>query len=149
MTDLLSGAIFLDLEASSLAPDGWPIEIGLTWIDELDELVTWSSLIRPHPSWSNTAWCADAEAIHRLTRADLLTARSAEDVATEANAMIEGRLMISDGRKADTRWLDQFLASAGRPLHIVDPPPGTTSGGPGQSPIGSRLASRARGRMGR
>ena len=122
MTDLLIGAIFLDLEASSLAPDGWPIEIGLTWIDELDELVTWSSLIRPHPTWSIAAWCADAEAIHQLTQADLLTARPAEDVATEAVAMIADRPMISDGRKADARWLDQLLATAGqkRDMPILD-----------------------------
>ena len=114
MGNLLSEVAFLDLEASSLAPNGWPIEIGLTWIDELDELVTWSSLIRPHPSWSSAAWCADAEAIHRLTQADLLIARPAEDVAAEAHAMIAGRLMISDGPKADARWLDQLLATVGR-----------------------------------
>ena len=122
MTDLLSEAVFLDLEASSLAPDGWPIEIGLTWIDELDELVTWSSLIRPHPSWSGAAWCADAEAIHRLERAGLLIARPADEVAAEANAMIADRLMISDGRKADARWLDQLLAAAGhnREMPILD-----------------------------
>ena len=28
--------------------------------------------------------------------------------------MIADRLMISDGRKADARWLDQLLATAGR-----------------------------------
>ncbi|GGE29115.1 hypothetical protein GCM10011360_16550 [Primorskyibacter flagellatus] len=111
MADLLSEVVFLDFEASSLAPDGWPIEIGLTWIDELDELVTWSSLIRPHPNWSSAAWCADAEAIHQLSQADLLSARPAEDVAAEANAMIADRLMISDGRTADARWLDQLLAT--------------------------------------
>ena len=114
MNGLLNEVVFLDLEASSLEPDGWPIEIGLTWIDELDELVTWSSLIRPHPSWNIAAWCADAEVIHRLTQADLSVSRPAEDVAAEANAMIADRLMISDGRKADARWLDQLLATAGR-----------------------------------
>ncbi|SNS07346.1 hypothetical protein [Antarctobacter heliothermus] len=122
MTNFLSEVFFLDLEASSLAPNGWPIEIGLTWIDELDELVTWSSLIRPHPSWSTTAWCAEAEAIHRLTQAYLGIARPAEEVAAEANAMIADRLMISDGRKADARWLDQLLATAehARGLPILD-----------------------------
>lgn len=122
MNGLLNEVVFLDLEASSLAPDGWPIEIGLTWIDELDELVTWSSLIRPHPSWNIAAWCADAEAIHRLTQADLSVSRPAEDVAAEANAMIADRLMISDGRKADARWLDQLLATAGshREMPILD-----------------------------
>ncbi|MGC0222771.1 hypothetical protein [Pseudooceanicola nitratireducens] len=114
MNGLLNEIVFLDLEASSLAPDGWPIEIGLTWIDELDELVTWSSLIRPHPTWSIAAWCADSEAIHRLTLADLSVARPAEEVAAEANAMFADRLMISDGRIADARWLDQLLATAGR-----------------------------------
>lgn len=122
MNGLLNEVVFLDLEASSLAQDGWPIEIGMTWIDELDELVTWSSLIRPHPTWSSAAWCADAEAIHRLTQADLSVSRPAEDVATEAVAMIADRLMISDGRKADARWLDQLFATAEqtRDMPILD-----------------------------
>lgn len=113
MPSNLPEIIFLDLEASSLDADSWPIEIGATWIDETGELVTWSSLIRPHYAWPATAWSHESEAVHGIARADLAHAPAAEDVALEAQFVIGSRLMISDAPEFDTRWLDRLFAAAG------------------------------------
>lgn len=40
MTSNLPEIVFLDLEASSLDADSWPIEIGVPWIDETSALYT-------------------------------------------------------------------------------------------------------------
>lgn len=40
---------FMDFEASSLAPDSWPIEVGLSWIDRNLKIQTYHSLIQPVP----------------------------------------------------------------------------------------------------
>lgn len=112
MTLHLPEVVFLDLEASSLAQDGWPIEIGLTWIDELDELVSWASLIRPHASWPPERWCPQSEALHGIEREDLKTASVAEDVAQEVLRMIAGRTMVAEAPKSSRSWLDQLLAVA-------------------------------------
>ena len=113
MPSNLPEIVFLDLEASSLAADSWPIEIGVTWIDETGELVTWSSLIRPHETWPATAGSHESEAVHGIPRAGLAHAPAAEDVALEVQFVIDGRLMISDAPAFDTRWLDGLLATAG------------------------------------
>lgn len=122
MTHHLPEIVFLDLEASSLAVDGWPIEIGVSWIDETGELVTWSSLIRPHGTWAHAAWSDESEAVHGIARSDLSQAPAAEDVAREAQDMFAGRLMLSDAPAFDGRWLDTLQATAGfeRETPILD-----------------------------
>ena len=87
--------IFLDIEASGLGPDSWPIEVGLAWI--VDQAVqTWSSLIRPEPDWDPDAWSDQSAIIHNIPREDLDAAPKAIDVAHEVMERIAARHVISD-----------------------------------------------------
>jgi hypothetical protein len=62
MTDLKS-ALFLDLEACSIHPESWPIEIGIARI-ESGQVLSDSRLIRPTPGWDLDLWsvvCGERE----------------------------------------------------------------------------------------
>lgn len=70
---LIHGITFLDFEASSLAPDSWPIEVGLSWIDHNLQVQTYHSLIQPVPEWPEHAWswqvrCLDCKSSGRPSR---------------------------------------------------------------------------------
>lgn len=57
---------FLDFEASSLDAEGWPIEVGLSWIDESQEIQTFNTLIRPAPEWPEHAWSPASAAVRGI-----------------------------------------------------------------------------------
>lgn len=107
--------LFVDLEASSLLPGGFPIEVG--WCDE--EGRGEAHLIRPAPNW--TEWSPESEAIHGLPLERLhAEGRPVEEVA----ARVVGALLAPDvtcfasARRWDGRWLDEILAEAGRPERV-------------------------------
>lgn len=90
MTELTLATIcFVDFEASSLSHDSWPIEVGLSWLDD-GRVKTWASLIRPDPSWSMEAWHPESEAVHNISKDMLTTAPGAEDVARDFLSRSEG-----------------------------------------------------------
>ena len=62
--------IFLDIEASSLLPDSFPIEIGLAWISDLD-IGSSAKLIEPAPHWDMSTWSLDSEVVHGISRREL------------------------------------------------------------------------------
>lgn len=66
MTHYLPEIVFLDLEASCQSVDDRPIEIGVSRIDETDELVTWSSLVPPRGIWPDTDRSDECEADHGI-----------------------------------------------------------------------------------
>ena len=100
--------VFIDFEASSLADDSWPIEVGISWLDS-KRVTTHSSLIRPRPEWPESAWHADSAKIHNIPRSDLDGAPSADHVSTWLYELIAGRPLVSDAPPFDERWL-QVLA---------------------------------------
>jgi DNA polymerase III epsilon subunit-like protein len=109
MTELtLSTVCFVDFEASSLSHDSWPIEVGLSWIDD-GRVKTWASLIRPDPSWSMEAWHLESEAVHNIPSDMLTTAPAAEDVAREFLSRSEGRILVSDAPSFDRFWMKRLL----------------------------------------
>lgn len=73
--------VFLDFEASSLARNSYPIEVGWVFEDGREE----SHLIRPAPGW--TDWDAAAEAIHGIARDTLEREGAPHDVV--ARRMVE------------------------------------------------------------
>ncbi|SFD95253.1 hypothetical protein SAMN04488523_1045 [Sulfitobacter brevis] len=96
--------VFIDFEASSLAEDSWPIEVGLAWLDGR-KIITHSSLIRPRPDWSPNAWHEDSAKIHKIPLVDLNDAPVTEEVAGWLYKLIAGRPIISDAPSFDERWL--------------------------------------------
>ena len=106
-----SGApAFIDLEATGLSADSWPIEIGWAFQDG-DAAAT---LIKPDDAWPEKAWSADAEALHGIGL-DLLNAegRACADVCDMANDALAGRDVYSDAPDWDGFWLMR-LFKAGR-----------------------------------
>ncbi|WP_124110809.1 exonuclease domain-containing protein [Palleronia sp. THAF1] len=103
--------IFIDFEASSLAPNSWPIEIGLSWIEPDGSITSVGKLIRPAPTWPETAWSDKSAAVHRIPRSDLDGAEPAETVARWAVEAIGDAQLIADAPRFDQHWLDRLLTT--------------------------------------
>lgn len=98
---------FLDLEASSLNRDSFPIEIGWVFDDGSGE----SFLIRPEPSWVD--WSSNAQALHGISMETLLDqGHPASEVADRTTLALRGCLVVSDAPGADQKWLDSLAEAA-------------------------------------
>lgn len=106
--------VFLDFEASSLRPESYPIEVG--WAGEDGSLESW--LIRPAPGWDD--WDPAAEAVHHLTREQLLSAgRPHEEVAHRALAALKDHDVYVSAPSWDGKWMSVLLRAAGLPRHAL------------------------------
>lgn len=106
--------VFLDFEASSLGPHGYPIEVGWVFEDGRSE----SHLIRPAPGWDD--WDAKAEAIHHIDRETLQ--RQGEPHEAVAQRMIDalsGHQLYASAPSWDGKWLSALLRAAGLPRHAL------------------------------
>lgn len=101
----------LDFEASSLSPHGWPVEIGLSWIEH-GSVQTWSSLIRPAPTWDLADWSPQSAAVHGIPMADLEPAPSAAKVAESFLRVLGERRLVSDAPEFEMRWLSRLLQAS-------------------------------------
>jgi hypothetical protein len=72
-------------------------------------------LIAPTPAWLETGlWQAAAEAIHGLSRAEIIAfGRSVADVARELAAYAQGAQVLSDAPTFDGKWLRDLYTAAG------------------------------------
>lgn len=102
----------LDFEASSLSDISWPIEVGLSWIEN-DRLQTWSSLIQPHPKWDISDWSIQSEAVHQIPLVDLQSAPSASSVARELISRSFNLTLVSDAPEFEHHWLSRLLDTGG------------------------------------
>jgi DNA polymerase III subunit epsilon len=113
--------LFLDFEASSLASDSWPIELGMAWVDAQGTVQSTGCLIQPDASWPQEAWWPSSQAVHGIARGALDT----EGVpCTQAAELfldhIAGRVAISDNPGFEARWLQRLLEAAqARPKGII------------------------------
>lgn len=98
----------IDLEASGLGPDSWPIEVGIAWC-EAGEVLSWSSLIRPEPGWHPDAWDPLSEEVHGISREELSSAPTAWTVAEELLRRVAGRPVYSDAPDFDLKWVRRLL----------------------------------------
>ncbi|WP_339758998.1 hypothetical protein [uncultured Sulfitobacter sp.] len=118
-TDIERFAV-LDFEASSLSGKSWPIEVGISWISE-GKVQTWSSLIKPDPTWDLSDWSAQSEAVHNIPFHCLKTAPKADRVAMELSEKATGRTLISDAPPFEQYWLQQLLGNeAEAPSHLIE-----------------------------
>ena len=101
---------FIDLEASGLGAESWPIEVG--WCFETGAPET--HLIEPAPDWSREAWDKSAEALHGISMASLSkTGASASAVCTRLNRALKDSVVYSDAPDWDGFWLYRLFAAAG------------------------------------
>ncbi|SUE63132.1 transcriptional regulator [Roseomonas gilardii] len=105
---------FLDFEASSLEKGGFPVEVGWVLEDGTEE----AHLIRPAPDW--TVWSAEAEAIHRLSRARLeAEGETPETVAARMMEVLSGQEILASAPSWDGQWLSRLLRAGGLPRHAL------------------------------
>ena len=106
--------VFLDFEASSLAADSYPIEVGWVMEDGSSE----EHLIRPAPAW--TDWDPLAEAIHGLDREGLFArGEPHEEVAGRMMRVLAGHDLFASAPSWDGKWLSVLLRGAGYPRHAL------------------------------
>ncbi|WP_143018167.1 hypothetical protein [Belnapia rosea] len=98
---------FLDLEASSLHYDSFPIEIGWVFGDGSGK----SALIRPEPGWKD--WSPNAQSLHGISIETLRReGLPAAEVAWWAASSLRGLLVVSDAPSADQQWLNRLAEAA-------------------------------------
>ncbi len=113
MTELPNIA-FLDFEASSLGKHGYPIEVAWVFANGQEE----SHLIRPAPAW--TDWDARSEAVHGITRAQLMAEGAPlETVAQRMITVLTGAMLYATAPSWDGKWLSKLLRAAGLPRHAL------------------------------
>ena len=106
--------VFLDFEASSLGKLSYPIEVAWVFEDGRSE----SHLIYPAEHW--TDWDENAEAVHHISRSDLMANGSPHDVV--ARRMIEelrGHDLVASAPSWDGKWMSALLRGAGLPRHSL------------------------------
>jgi len=97
----------IDVEASGFGRGSYPIEVGIVLADGSRHCY----LIAPARSW--TAWDADAERIHGISR-DMLLAhgRPLHDVAWRLNELLQGKTVYSDAWAFDMSWIGKLYDAA-------------------------------------
>lgn len=106
--------VFLDFEASSLGKRSYPIEVAWVFEDGRSQ----SYLIAPAPGWDD--WDEEAEAIHHISRAMLVSGGSPHDEV--AAAMVEalaGHDLLASAPSWDGKWLSALFRAAGLPRHSL------------------------------
>jgi hypothetical protein len=98
--------IVVDCEASGLAKESYPIEVGIALNDE-----SFSFLIKPEADW--VYWCKQAEGIHKIPRAELLKdGISCYEAAQILNSQLRGLVLFSDATDYELFWLNRLFKAA-------------------------------------
>lgn len=104
----------VDIEASGLQAESYPIEIGVALADGDRH----SMLIRPEPDWIH--WDKDAERVHGITRKTLCQhGRPIEEVANQLNILLKAQQTYSDGWVVDKPWLTKLFFTARIPMQFA------------------------------
>jgi len=112
--------IFIDLEASGLHKESYPIEIG--WSSD-DEQEPDSFLVRPAPNWRWEDFSQQAFAIHKIAYEALCKDGIAIDAASNRlEAAWRGAILVSDNPFWDGKWLECLYTAIGMksPWRLVD-----------------------------
>lgn len=98
--------LFVDFEASGIAPDSYPIEIAV--VSAADQH---HALIRPVYYWTHWSW--DAQDMHGISRDSLVAeGREPAHIAADLNARFSSSTLCSDSPQ-DGFWLDTLYEAAG------------------------------------
>jgi hypothetical protein len=109
--------LFIDLEASSLDPQGYPIEIGWAAADGLVHITQDSLLIRPTLDWRESGhWSEESAAVHRISWGELTRdGVDLMDAVSRIDAAFAGNTLVSDAPDTDLRWLAMVYEAVDRP----------------------------------
>ena len=97
----------IDLEASGLASNSYPIEIGLA----LEPGQRYCTLIKPVDIWDH--WDQHAESVHGISRETLQQkGRAVTEIASELNQLLHDKTVFSDAWGVDSAWVTTLFAAA-------------------------------------
>lgn len=100
-------ALFLDLEASGLHPDSYPVEIGI--FGEAGS--SYQRLIKPVDYWQY--WSHDAQDLHQIDRQQLIDEGTPTSlVVQELNALFAGKILWAESNM-DMLWMEVLFEAAG------------------------------------
>ena len=100
---------FIDLEASGLGPQSWPIEVGWAIGDARPQ----SQLIQPDVTWREESWEPSAEALHQISIGKLKKNGSKPpDLCNLLNDKLTGHKVYSDAPDWDAFWLSRLFQAA-------------------------------------
>jgi hypothetical protein len=107
-------ALFLDLEASGIHPDSYPIEIGIFG----EAGLSFECLIKPADCWQH--WSHDAQDLHQIAREQLMSEGTPVSlVARELNALFAHKILWAESN-LDLHWMQVLFEAAGcEPLFEV------------------------------
>ncbi len=107
LTKYMNKIITLDIEASGLGTDSYPIEVGFV----LDDGNSWCSLIKPEADWMH--WSEEAESIHQISKEAVFEhGKSVKDIATTLNEKLNRKTVYSDCSVLDGKWIHTLYAKA-------------------------------------
>ena len=109
--------LFIDVEASGLSNQSYPIEIGWASLSiDGRNLHQDAILIRPDAEWrDNGEWSMAAQRIHGLSQRELLiSGADVMDVLPRFEAAIEGCILTSDAPQEDAFWINRLYDAVGR-----------------------------------
>ena len=98
----------IDIEASGLRPESYPIEIGVYDVDNPNN--SFDFFIKPDPEW--TFWDDRAEEIHGIPRECIETKGISIYRACEILNARLGANVLSDAVSFDSMWLDRLFETA-------------------------------------
>lgn len=97
----------IDIEASGMGPDSYPIEIGLVFPNG----DSWCRLVTPVEHW--THWSAEAESIHFIQRDQLFEhGKDIYTIAKTLNELLGDAVVYSDCWVLDEKWLRTLFMEA-------------------------------------
>ena len=104
--------IVIDVEASGLDPQSYPIEIA--WQDSEDDAKFDSFLIVPHPSWVHWDMYAEQK-IHRISRRMLADEGILPmEACVRLNQALQDQRVFSDAVNFDQTWITTLYQVVGR-----------------------------------
>lgn len=102
--------VFIDVEASGLHADSYPIEIGWSFLDLRGD----GFLVRPAADWTEELWDPRSELVHGITREQCMReGLDVWDAARRLNFALAGRTFISDAPEFDRVWLQILFEATG------------------------------------
>jgi hypothetical protein len=103
--------LIIDVEASGLGINSYPIEVGVALADG----TKFCQLIQPVESWGY--WDDDAENVHHISRQSLhKNGLPVTKVAHSLNELLEDKVLYSDGWVVDKPWLTMLFHEAKLPM---------------------------------
>lgn len=97
----------IDLEASSLSDNSYPIEVGIFIPSDNGLYESYSWLIKPTENWLlNREWNEKSASVHNISKNEIIeNGHLGYDICNKLNSLLLGTTIYSDAPDYDYKWL--------------------------------------------